>query len=176
MTKRGCLARGPVLRAGFALLFSVLAGGAAAAEDIGPLDRGNDGDLTAIALITDDTNWRSKWITPPETRPDLSLASPMCRGDQLFFSGVDIDNGAADLLCDIAITGADGTRPVERRHMACGPDSLTQPKDYVFLTTLVGGILANENEVPGVITISLRLTHSPTGWSVPLTVGVEILE
>ena len=77
-----------------------------------------------LLVITKDQDWKEKWNTPPETKPEFSTTSRVKIGERIttlifLINPLRDQEGLTNVRCDIRVTRPDGTLSADEKDLEC---------------------------------------------------------
>lgn len=131
-------------------------------------------------LATTDEDWKQKWDTPPETKPNFNKAGSVPYGKKVFiltfFSNPQKDaNGSVSVKCDFKITDPKGKVTLDQKGMACYEGKLAGDPFNLYLSGPVIGISGDPGDPPGTWVIEVNLQDQNRKTSLPLRTRFQLL-
>jgi hypothetical protein len=130
-------------------------------------------------LVTSDQDWRTKWNTPRATTPKFTVTDSPRRGQKvfvlIFFGNPKLDiNRAANVTCDIRLTGPNDTVPVDVRDIDCFKGPISMDPESIFVSAPVIEFIGEPEDPLGqrVVEVVLRDNHRKV--EVPLRTVFEL--
>jgi hypothetical protein len=136
-------------------------------------------DFGGSMLITTDDDWREKWNTPPDTKPNFRKADVVPYGKKIyvltFFSNPKIDTaGKANVRCDIQITAPTGKVSMSQRDMTCFSGAIAGSLYNLYLSAPVVAFRGDPGDPPGNWLVEVSLRDANRNVVLPLKASFQL--
>ncbi len=124
-------------------------------------------------VLTTDKDWRKKWNTPPEVRPQFTTASTIPFGKRLFilvfFANPKRDgSGKSDVLCDFRVTKPTGKIALQQKDVTCFQGRLAGDQYNTHLSAPVIAFSGDPGDPAGKWTVEVTLRDVIQNVKLPL--------
>lgn len=142
-------------------------------------DRRSVGGLGGWLLITSDQDWQTKWNTSRETTPKLGVTDSPRIGQKvfvlIFVGNPKLDaNRAANVTCDIRLTGPNGTVPIDVKNIDCFKSTVSIDPMSIFVSAPVIEFTGEPTDPLGRRVLEVVLRDNNRNVEVPLRKEFEL--
>jgi hypothetical protein len=142
-------------------------------------DRRSVGSFGGWLLVTSDQDWREKWNTPREETPKFTVTSSPRRGQKIFvlifFGNPKLDvNRAANVTCDIRLTGPNDTVPVDVRNIDCFKGTISIDPKSIFVSAPVIEFVGEPADPLGQRVVEVVVRDNNAKVEIPLRTEFEL--
>lgn len=135
--------------------------------------------FSGTLLATTDDDWKTKWNTPPETKPSFNMASVVPYGKKIyiltFFANPMRDaRGQARVTCDIRLIAPGGKVALDQKDASCFAGALQGDVNAVRLSAPVITFSGDANDLPGMWAIEVKLRDAIRNVELPLRTKFEL--
>ncbi len=136
-------------------------------------------DFAGSVLVTTDANWKEKWDTPPETKPNFNKAGIIPYGKKvfilIFFSNPSRDeHGNSNIRCDLKIIAPTGTVALSQQDIACFSGRIAGSPYNLYLSAPVIAFSGDPGDPAGIWVVEINLRDAIRNVELPLRTTVEL--
>lgn len=136
-------------------------------------------DFGGSLLATTDEDWREKWNTPPETKPNFKKADVVPYGKKVFiltfFANPKIDNlGKANVRCDIRLVSPVGKVSLTQQGMNCWSGPIKGSPYNMYLSAPVIAFSGDPGDPPGLWAVEVDLRDVNRNVELPLRTTFQL--
>ena len=130
-------------------------------------------DFAGAVVATIDEDWREKWNTPPEDKPQFTKASTVPYGKKVFvlvfFANAKLDqSGNATVLCDLRMVSPTGKITADQKGLTCFAGRLQGSQYNLRLSAPAIVFTGDPGDPPGVWSAEVVLRDAVRGVEFPL--------
>jgi len=142
--------------------------------------KSKDGFAGAL-LVTVDEDWRAKWDTPPDTKPDFKMAETVPYGKKVFvltfFSNPLLDaQGNANVRCDLQIVGPDAKVTLDQKDATCYAGRIAGNPHNLYLSAPVIQFSGDPGDPVGIWEVRVVLRDAQRHVELPLKTSFGLKE
>lgn len=137
-------------------------------------------DFAGLLLVTSDTDWQTKWDTPPDTVPYFSEAKTVKVGQEVvvltFFANPKVDQkGNANVTCSIRATRPNGTISLERQGIECMKGKLEGAADNMRLSPAIIKFVGEKSDPLGTWLVEVEIEDLNRSTKLQLKTRFELV-
>ena len=130
-------------------------------------------DFGGSLLITPDDDWKEKWDTPPDTKPNFNRADVIPYGKKVyvltFFANPKLDQqNKANIRCDIQITAPTGKVSMSKKDLTCFSGAIAGRLYNTYLSDPVIAFRGDPGDPPGEWSVEVFLRDANRNVVLPL--------
>lgn len=140
--------------------------------------KSQDGFAGSI-VVTTDTDWKKKWETPPDTKPNFTAADKVAAGQPLtlliFFSNAKPDGaGKTNVRCDLSLVDPKGKVTVLKQDTVCFDGAVQGPPQNIYLSRPIVATSFEASDPVGTWSYEVVLRDEVRKVSLPLRASVTL--
>lgn len=141
--------------------------------------KSKDGFTGSVLAVTDQ-DWKQKWNTPPETKPNFNKAGVVSYGTKvfilIFFSNpAQDDQQISNVRCDLKIINSAGSAILSRQDMACFSGRVAGSLNNRYLSVPVISFVGDPADPVGTWVIEVNLRDAVRKVELPLRTTFELI-
>jgi hypothetical protein len=136
-------------------------------------------EFAGSLLATTDEDWKNKWNTPPETKPNFNKAVTVPYGKKVFiltfFANPKLDQfGKANIRCDLQIFSPTGKVALSQNDMLCYGGEIKGSPYNLYLSAPVVAFSGDPGDPPGTWVVEVTLRDAGRNVTLPLRTSFEL--
>jgi hypothetical protein len=140
--------------------------------------KSQDGFAGSVLVVTD-ADWKQKWETPPETKPNFNKAGAVDYGTKvfilIFFSNPAQDeHQSSNIRCDLKIIDPTGAAILSKQDMVCFSGQVASSPANQYLSAPVIGFTGDPGDPTGTWVVEVKLRDAVRRIELPLRTTFEL--